>query len=113
VTALFDLRATLTAAITKLTEQFKEDPRLNGQIYDLHFCHDVSDYSTKLVAKALNVPLSMVYRTHERFGNTVSASIPLALSLALAEGRLKKGMNLLLTCGSAGVTTAYLQFRYD
>ncbi|HMU95316.1 MAG TPA: 3-oxoacyl-[acyl-carrier-protein] synthase III C-terminal domain-containing protein [Elusimicrobiota bacterium] len=106
-------RELLTAAITKLTEQFKEDPRLNGQIYDLHFCHDVSDYSTKLVAKALNVPLSMVYRTHERFGNTVSASIPLALSLALAEGRLKKGMNLLLTCGSAGVTTAYLQFRYD
>ncbi|TXH28082.1 MAG: hypothetical protein E6Q99_02860 [Elusimicrobia bacterium] len=105
-------RELLTTAVAKLTEHYRSDPRLAGP-YDLHFCHDVSDYSTKLVAKALDVPLSMVYRTHERFGNTVSASIPLGLSLALAEGRLKRGMNVLLTCGSAGLTTAYARFRYD
>lgn len=106
-------RELLTAAIARLTEQFAADPRLNGETYDLHFCHDVSDYSTKLMAKALKVPLENVFRTHAEFGNTVSASIPLGLSLALERGRLKKGMSVLLTCGSAGLTTAYARFRYD
>jgi signal transduction histidine kinase len=69
------------------------------------------------VAHELKNPMTVIrgYASYLSAEKNLSddAQKALALSLALAEGRLKKGMNLLLTCGSAGVTTAYLQFRYD
>jgi 3-oxoacyl-[acyl-carrier-protein] synthase-3 len=38
----------------------------------------------------------------DRFGNTSSASIPLALDQAIAEGRVKRGSILLLVAFGAG-----------
>jgi 3-oxoacyl-[acyl-carrier-protein] synthase III len=43
-----------------------------------------------MVAKLLNIDPGIVFSTHSRFGNTVSASLPLNISIAEEEGRLKR-----------------------
>ena len=74
--------------------------------------HEVSLPTTRMVTKLLNIDPGIVFSTHSRFGNTVSASLPLNISIAEEEGRLKRGMQVLLAMGSAGVTSAFGAFRY-
>jgi len=55
-------------------------------------------------AKRLNVPSDKVFCNIQKYGNTSSASIPLALDEALAEGRVKEGDLVLLVAFGAGLT---------
>jgi 3-oxoacyl-[acyl-carrier-protein] synthase-3 len=48
--------------------------------------------------------MSKVMVNLDRFGNTSSASIPLALDQALSEGRIGRGSLLLLVAFGAGFT---------
>jgi 3-oxoacyl-[acyl-carrier-protein] synthase III len=52
------------------------------------------------------------YHTHARFGNCVSASIPLGLSHAVDDGSLRRGQRVVLGCGSAGFSSGWMRFRY-
>jgi 3-oxoacyl-[acyl-carrier-protein] synthase III len=49
---------------------------------------------------------------HHRFGNTVSASVPLAMAVARDEGNLKDGDEVMLFVASAGVTTSLCKFTF-
>ncbi|MBI4597667.1 MAG: hypothetical protein HY737_04605 [Candidatus Omnitrophica bacterium] len=104
----------LFTVVEKLTEHYKSDPALSREPHDIIFCHDVSDVSTQMgIAHMGPEYASRVFRTHARFGNTVSASIPLGIALALEEGKLKPGMSTLIVCGASGVTTGFCKFRYE
>ena len=46
------------------------------------------------------------------YGNTTAATIPLALSDAVADGRLKKGSLVLLTSVGAGFTVGSVLLRW-
>lgn len=56
------------------------------------------------LAKALRVPMEKVYTNIERFGNTSSGTIPIALDEANREGRIKRGDNVLLVSFGSGLT---------
>lgn len=99
-------------AVEKLASHFKSDSYLSNKAYDIIFGHDASEFSTEQVLKKMNVDPSLAIRTHARFGNTVSATIPLGLATAINEGKLSNGMDVLLICGSAGVSTAFCSFSY-
>ncbi len=105
-------RELLAVATSMLGAHFSETPELRERTYDLFLGHEVSLPTTRMVTKLLNIDPGIVFTTHSRFGNTVSASLPLNISIAEAEGRLKRGMQVLLTMGSAGVTSAFCAFRY-
>ena len=47
------------------------------------------------VAKRIDLPMNKVILTLEKHGNTSAASIPLALDVAIRDGRIKKGDSLL------------------
>ena len=47
------------------------------------------------VAKRIDLPMNKVVLTLEKHGNTSAASIPLALDVAVRDGRIKKGDSLL------------------
>ncbi len=49
----------------------------------------------------------------ERFGNTTAATIPLALTDAIAEGRLKKGDLVVLASVGAGFTVGAVLLRWS
>src|SRR5690606_20255469 len=55
-------------------------------------------------ARKLGIPSEKVVRTVERHGNTSAASIPLALWVAVADGRIKKDDLVLLESMGGGFT---------
>lgn len=63
-------------------------------------------------AERLGLDLPKVVINIEKFGNTTGATIPLALSDALAAGRLKKGDLVLLTSVGAGFTVGAVLLRW-
>ena len=101
----------LRSVFAKMIKHYQGDPLLKQFTADLTFGHSASDAMTDRVARCLG--LDPVYLTHSRFGNTVSASIPLGMAEARREGKLSPGMNILLGCGSAGITTGWACFRYE
>ena len=102
----------LSFTAEKLVEHFKETRILANQNYDLVVGHAVSKSLTTSVAKLMGLDRESVFETHPRFGNTVSATLPLALAVAEEEGRLRRGMRVLLVMGSAGVSTGLGSFVY-
>lgn len=58
------------------------------------------------VAARLEVPLDRFILNVERYGNTSSASIPIALSEGLGDGRIKTGDTVLMCALGAGVSWA-------
>jgi 3-oxoacyl-[acyl-carrier-protein] synthase-3 len=71
---------------------------------DVYVPHQANIRIIDHAVRKLGVPRAKVVVNVERYGNTSSASIPLALADAAAEGRLKQGELVLLTGMGAGLT---------
>jgi 3-oxoacyl-[acyl-carrier-protein] synthase-3 len=56
------------------------------------------------VAQRLDIPLDRFVLNIERYGNTSSASIPIALDEALRDGRIKPGDTVLMCALGAGIS---------
>lgn len=63
-------------------------------------------------AKMLGTPMDRVVVTVDRHGNTSAASIPLALDVAVRDGRIKRGDNLLFEGIGAGFTWGAVIARF-
>ncbi len=74
-----------------------------GEI-DLFIPHQANTRIIKSAAKYLKLDQSKVYQNLQRYGNTSSASVPIALCEAVQEGRVKDGDNLVLVGFGAGLT---------
>ena len=83
---LFSLSSELlTATSRRLIETFSMDPRLRTGEYDIGFGHEASVKVNRMIAKQLRLPYERYVSTHAQFGNTVSATVPLGFSVALAD----------------------------
>jgi 3-oxoacyl-[acyl-carrier-protein] synthase-3 len=65
--------------------------------------HQANQRIIAAVAKGLGLPMDRMFSNVERYGNTSSASIPVALCEAWEEGRLQRGDNLLLVAFGGGL----------
>jgi len=63
-------------------------------------------------AKKLRIPMERVVSTVDRHGNTSAASIPLALSHAVAAGDIKPGQTLLMEAFGGGFTWGSILLKY-
>jgi 3-oxoacyl-[acyl-carrier-protein] synthase-3 len=81
---------------------------------DLFVSHQANRRIIENAAHRLGLDENKIVINIERFGNTTGATIPLALSDAIAAGRLKKGHRVLLTSVGAGFTVGavLLQWAY-
>ena len=64
------------------------------------------------INKKLGLPEERVFVNIDRYGNTSSASVPIALSEAVEEGRLKDGDLLVMTAFGAGMTWGAVALRW-
>jgi len=71
---------------------------------DLLVPHQANLRIIEATAKHAGIPMSKVMVNLDRYGNTSSASIPLALDQAITEGRVKPGSLVLLVAFGAGFT---------
>ena len=63
-------------------------------------------------AKKLGLAPEKVILTVDRHGNTSAASIPLALSVAIADGRIKRGDLVMLEAMGGGFTWGAMLVRW-
>jgi 3-oxoacyl-[acyl-carrier-protein] synthase-3 len=79
---------------------------------DLLIPHQANIRIIQAVAQQLGIPKDKVVTNLERYGNTSSASIPLALEEAWDSGRIKTGTRVLFTALGGGITvgSALVQF---
>lgn len=71
---------------------------------DLFVFHQASKKVLDNLERVLAIPEDKMYRSFAQHGNTVSASIPVALAEAVSEGRLKPGYRLMLIGFGVGLS---------
>jgi 3-oxoacyl-[acyl-carrier-protein] synthase-3 len=86
------------------TEQLLHYAGLNASDIGLFVPHQANLRLVEAIRERLGVAPEQVYTNLARYGNTIAASIPLALDEAVAEGRVRRGDLLLLTGFGAGLT---------
>jgi 3-oxoacyl-[acyl-carrier-protein] synthase-3 len=94
-------------ATQKMPESIQRVLGRNGMTVadvDLMVPHQANMRINELVAQKLEIAPEKVVHNIQKYGNTTAASIPLALSEAVAEGRAKKGDLVLFAAFGAGFT---------
>jgi 3-oxoacyl-[acyl-carrier-protein] synthase III len=79
---------------------------------DLYIPHQANVRIIDHATRKLGVPSERVVVNVDRYGNTSSGSIPLALADAAADGRLKPGQMVLMTGMGAGLTWGSALIRW-
>lgn len=77
---------------------------LSSEEIDLVVPHQANIRIIKAMANNLGIPMDKVYTNIQKYGNTSSATIPIALDEANREGLLNKGDHVLLVTFGAGLT---------
>ena len=86
--------------------------RLTGNDIDLMIPHQANVRIIEATAKHASIPMDKVYVNVDRYGNTSSASIPIALDEALECGRIKEGSTVLMVAFGAGFTWGSAVVRF-
>ncbi|MDD4335151.1 MAG: ketoacyl-ACP synthase III [Desulfotomaculaceae bacterium] len=73
---------------------------------DYFIPHQANSRIIEAAAKRLKLPAEKVLINVDRYGNTSTASIPIALTEAVRAGRIKKGDHILMVGFGAGLTWA-------
>ncbi len=79
---------------------------------DLLVPHQANLRIIEAMARRLNLPLDRVVITVDRHANTSAASIPMALSEACADGRIKPGNLVLIEAMGGGFTWGSALIRW-
>jgi 3-oxoacyl-[acyl-carrier-protein] synthase-3 len=98
---------TFKHAVTKMADVAMKALTHNGyRVEDvaLFIPHQANLRIVNAVGKRLGVPPDRVFVNLERYGNTSSASVPIALAEAKAQGRIRSGDLVLLVAFGAGLT---------
>jgi 3-oxoacyl-[acyl-carrier-protein] synthase-3 len=91
-------------AMSRSTDEAIRKAGMTADDIDLLIPHQANLRIIEATAKHAGIPMEKVMVNLDRYGNTSSASIPLAVTQAVAEGRLKPGMVVMLVAFGAGFT---------
>jgi 3-oxoacyl-[acyl-carrier-protein] synthase-3 len=100
-------RAVFAQAVTRMSESAQHTAALVGWSLgeiDRWVLHQANGRILAAVARALRVPVDRFVTNIARVGNTVAASVPLALAAGLASGELRPGHRVLLAGFGGGLT---------
>jgi 3-oxoacyl-[acyl-carrier-protein] synthase III len=102
-------------AVTKLGQAVDETLAANGlelSALDWLVPHQANIRIIQATARKLELPMERVIVTVQEHGNTSAASVPLALDVAVRDGRIKRGDLLLLEAFGGGFTWGSALVRY-
>jgi len=74
--------------------------------------HQANIRIIQATAKRLKMPMEKVVLTVQKYGNTSAASVPMALDVAVRDGRVQKGQLLLLEAFGGGLTWGSALVRF-
>ena len=99
-------------SMSEAADRALDGARLTGNDIDLMIPHQANVRIIEATAKHANIPMEKVYVNVDRYGNTSSASIPIALDEAIECGRIKEGSTVLLVAFGAGFTWGSSVLRF-
>src|SRR5690606_4506573 len=99
-------------AMSRSTDEALRRAGLPPGSIDLLIPHQANLRIIEATAKHAGIPMEKVMVNLDQYGNTSSASIPLAVAQAEAEGRLKPGMIVMLVAFGAGFTWGSVVVRW-
>ena len=108
-------RETFKHAVRSMSEacdRALDGAKLRGEDIDILIPHQANVRIIEATAKYANIPMEKVYVNVDRYGNTSSASIPIALDEAVESGRVKEGTTALLVAFGAGFTWGSMVVRF-
>jgi 3-oxoacyl-[acyl-carrier-protein] synthase-3 len=74
--------------------------------------HQANERIISATAKKLGMPVERVVSTVNLHGNTSAASVPLALDVAVRDGRIQRGDTVLLEAFGGGFTWGSILLKY-
>ncbi len=74
--------------------------------------HQANIRIIQALSKRVGVPMEKVVLTLQEYGNTSAASIPMALDVAVRDGRIQRGQTLLFATFGGGLTWGSALLRY-
>jgi 3-oxoacyl-[acyl-carrier-protein] synthase III len=98
--------------MAELCERLLERNGLTGKDIDVFIPHQANRRIITATAERLGMPMERVIIDIDRYGNTTSATIPLAMNTARTEGKLKRGNLVLLAAVGAGFTVGTTLLRW-
>ena len=104
---IMDGRAVFRSAVNAMVETSNDAlARAGLTIDDITLCvpHQANERILKSMADRIGLPMDRVYMNIDRYGNTSSATIPIALAEAEAEGRLRPGDHVLFAAFGGGLS---------
>lgn len=90
--------------LERIVEETLAANSMDQQEIDWLIPHQANIRIIAATAKKLNLPMERVVVTVDAHGNTSAASVPLALDIAVRDGRIKRGDTLLLEAFGGGFT---------
>lgn len=102
-------------AVTRFPETILEALQKAGKTIDdldLLIPHQANIRIAQYVQQLLKLPDEKVFVNIQKYGNTTAASIPIALSEAILEGRMKRGDLVCLSAFGSGFTWGSVLFQY-
>ena len=105
----FDGREIFRRAVKGMAEEIHlvmQETGLQQSEIDLVIPHQANERIIESLARHLGVDMSRVVLNINKYGNTSAATIPVALTEALEQGRIHSGSMLLLAAFGAGLTRA-------
>ena len=86
---------------------------LTAAAVDLVIPHQANLRIIESVSKSIGYPMEKIFVNLDRYGNTSAASIPIAISEAVAAGRLKRGDVFCTVAFGGGYTSGAFVTRWD
>lgn len=96
----------------RIVDETLEANNLEKSDIDWLIPHQANSRIIHATARKLKMPMDHVVVTVQDHGNTSAASVPLALDVAVRDGRIKKGEMLLLEAFGGGFTWGSALLRY-
>ncbi|MEO6445244.1 MAG: beta-ketoacyl-ACP synthase III [Gemmatimonadaceae bacterium] len=99
-------------SMSEAADRALERAKLTGADIDVMIPHQANVRIIEATARHAGIPMDKVFVNVQRYGNTSSASVPIALEEAISCGRITPGMTVLLVAFGAGFTWASLVIRF-
>ena len=102
-------------AVQKFPEVVREvlaKAQLAESDIDLLIPHQANLRIAQFVQRSLKLEDGQVFNNIQRYGNTTAASVPIALSEAVGEGRVKRGDLVVLAAFGSGFTWGGVALRW-
>ena len=93
-----------TRVMVEATQQTIESANLTMDDIQLVIPHQANQRIIEAAARGLDYPMDKVMVNLDRFGNTSTASIPIATVEAIEQNRLKPGDNVVMVAFGSGLT---------